>query len=133
MVKINKSLLPPGACIRNERDYRDGDIFDLLVKDCRNKCYICEDKAPTALNVEHRIPHKGDSALKYDCANLKNKIMKEITHFRQYVNGYKDEPNIGYADIISEELSRGNAFAAFKRGIVRNDPEIARAFFEALL
>jgi hypothetical protein len=213
MVKTDKSPLPPEISIRSERDYHSDVVFDLLARDCRNKCYICEDKEPTALNVEHRVSHKGDPALKYDwnnlllccahcngtkgtafdgiidptkvdpeeyielsisavcdltekvivkktkggedvdstvklldrvyngdktavkrheCTNLKNKIMKEIVTFRQYIRGYKEEPDLGYERFIAEEISRNSAFAAFKRGLVRNDPETAGIFAEIL-
>ena len=66
MIKINKSVLPSNVKINREEDYRSGRIFRLLVEDCHNKCYICEDSVHTAPNVEHRISHKGDIALKYD-------------------------------------------------------------------
>jgi hypothetical protein len=70
MIKINKSLLPKSVEIKQEEDYRDGIIFELIRKDCFDKCYICEDKDITTLNVEHRIPHKNDKKLKYDWNNL---------------------------------------------------------------
>ena len=217
MIKIDRTPLPAEMCIKDETHYRSGSIFDLIVKDCHNKCYICEDKELTAINVEHRVAHKGDKVLKYDwenlflscahcnstknfcidaadaviidpvkfdpeeyieialavtdelkeeivvkkikdgesidatvmlldhvyngvstdikrleSANLKNKIMDEIKFFRQYVSGYKEEPDLGYHDMITEEISRKSAFAAIKRNIIRKDPEIAEKFSEAL-
>ena len=217
MVKIDKTPLPEGIRIKAEDDYRGGPVFELLVRDCRNKCYICEDKELTGLNVEHRISHKGDKTLKYDwdnlfiscahcnntksfyidntndviidpakfdpeeyieiaistvdglrekvvinkikdaesvditvklldyvyngvsteikrleSANLRNKIMREINRFRLYVRGYKEEAELGYGEIIAIEISKGSAFAAFKRNIIRKDPEMAGKFFEEL-
>jgi len=35
-----------------------------------NKCYICEFKEPTSINVEHFKPHRGDKDLKFDWNNL---------------------------------------------------------------
>lgn len=214
MVKIDKTPLPDNTAIKNEDDYRKGTVFDLIVKDCRNKCYICEDGKPVGINVEHRVSHKGDTALKYDwnnlflscthcnntkgtafdniidpvkvdpekyidlaisttedlrekvivrktvdteyidktvqllecvyngdstdikkleCANLRNKIMQEINRFQLYINGYNEENSSGYHTIIAEEISRSSAFAAFKRKIIRDDPQIASHFTEALL
>jgi hypothetical protein len=70
MVKLDKSPLPEGVHIENENDYRSEPVFSILKKDCHNKCYICEEKEPTGLNVEHRVPHGGNSRLKYDWNNL---------------------------------------------------------------
>jgi uncharacterized protein (TIGR02646 family) len=70
MVKIDKSPLPAGVNISSERDYRSDPVISILNDDCRGKCYICEIKAPTSLNVEHRVPHKGNLKLKYDWNNL---------------------------------------------------------------
>lgn len=213
MVKIDKTPLPDGVCIKNENDYRGGLVFDLLVNDCRNKCYICEDKEPTGLNVEHRVAHKGDRALKYDwgnlflscihcnstksfcvdntddiiidpakldpeeyieiaisavddlrgkviinktknaeaidatvklldgvyngvstdikrleSANLRKKVMHEVSLFQQYLSGYKEETDLGYGEMIVKEISKGSAFAAFKRSIIRKDPDMVEKF-----
>ncbi len=70
MIRINKRPLPDGVTITREEDYRGGVVLQMLIEDCRNKCYICEDSVHTAPNVEHRIPHRGEAALKYDWGNL---------------------------------------------------------------
>lgn len=70
MVKLTKSPLPSGVSIRSENDYRSDPVFALLSKDCNEKCYICENGEATSYNVEHLIPHRGDSALKFDWNNL---------------------------------------------------------------
>lgn len=69
MVRLYKSQLPSNITIKSEQDYRSGEVFEILLDDCYGKCYICEDK-PTAINVEHRVPHRGDIALKFDWQNL---------------------------------------------------------------
>jgi hypothetical protein len=205
MIKINKRPLPAGVEIKHESHYRSGIVFDLLFEDCFGKCYICEDKTVTSLNVEHRIPHRGDDQLKYDwnnlflscghcnnikgngfgeminpcitdpesvlelrletddliervvitqlvkdhsvsitaellekvyngestaikrveAANLRNKIADTLLRFQQYIMGYKEESDLGYADIIADEISHSSAFAAFKRQIVRDTPELS--------
>ena len=38
--------------------------------DFHNKCYICEEREPSTINVEHFIPHKGNKELKFDWNNL---------------------------------------------------------------
>ena len=70
MVKLNKSPLPDNIEIKTEENYRSDPVFSIIKNDCNNKCYICEEKEPTGLQVEHRIAHKGDEALKYDWSNL---------------------------------------------------------------
>lgn len=74
MINITKSI-PPPACLEQEKEkasgkYNCGDVLERLQKDFHNKCYICESKAITSINVEHFIPHKGNKNLKFDWENL---------------------------------------------------------------
>ncbi|MCL2873676.1 MAG: hypothetical protein FWE29_01965 [Defluviitaleaceae bacterium] len=213
MVRLNKSQLPPGVTINSESDYRKGQVFSILVSDCHSKCYICEGK-PTTINVEHRVPHRGDLTLKFDwsnlfiacghcnnikltkyddiidptqydpekhialsieitddimeqvyveslttdestlmtakllrlvynggstdikeieCSNLRNShLMPEIRLFYQYVRNYRDEPYLGYDNKIRKEMDRSSMFAAFKRKIIRDDPELSKTFADVL-
>jgi len=213
MIRLNKRPLPPNATIESENDYRQGVVFHTLIEDCHCKCYICEVK-PTTINVEHIVPHRGDSALKYDwgnlflacghcnniklakfddivdptkcdpedhialsadttddlidqvkieplmtdsstmqtvellehvyntgttdikvieCSHLRNEhLMPNIRRFKQFICGYHEEPDLGYADKIMKEIDRSAAFAAFKRKIVRDDPVLSVVFAEAL-
>jgi hypothetical protein len=66
---MKKSPLPEGVVIKNEKDYQRGIVFRLLCDDCYHKCYICEHR-PIPPEVEHRLTHKNDEALKYDWNNL---------------------------------------------------------------
>lgn len=66
---------PAPDCLAQEKtkargDYKCGDVLSRLQHDFKNKCYICETKAPTAINVEHFRPHKGDMDRKFDWNNL---------------------------------------------------------------
>ena len=70
MVKINKSILPKGIVIKKEEDYRSERIISILQKDFYNKCYLCEEKNPTSINVEHFRSCKNNEALKYNWENL---------------------------------------------------------------
>ena len=70
MIKINKRPLPNGIIIRREEDYRSGTVLAMLVEDCYNKCYICEDAEPTSPRVEHRLPQERHPDLKFDWSNL---------------------------------------------------------------
>ena len=70
MVKINKSELPQGIVINNEKDYRGEKVISILQKDFYNKCYLCEEKNPTSINVEHLRSCKNNGQLKYNWENL---------------------------------------------------------------
>ena len=64
---------PAPACPEIEKNKANGECGDVLPRlknDFKNKCYICEQKEQTSINVEHFIPHKGDSELKFSWNNL---------------------------------------------------------------
>ena len=64
MVKISKSEIPQGI------DYRSEQVLLILQQDFLDKCYICEEKSPTSINVEHFHSCKNHKHLKYDWENL---------------------------------------------------------------
>ena len=212
MIKLDKRPIPPKP-ITSEKHYRSAPNFSAIVEDCFGKCYICENDNATTLNVEHRVPHRGDESIKYDwnnlflscghCNNIKSDYYDDIidptqrdpedcialsletsmltenvqvkalvtdesvlqtiallgfvynggttaikdlesahlrntlsfclARFFQYIEGYRKEPELGYDVIIKKEISRSSAFAAFKRGIVRNDVELSAKFGELIL
>ena len=74
MINITKSLPEPSdlAAERTKRsgEYRTDGVLKRLRADFFNKCYICEYKNPTTINVEHFVPHKGNLELKLDWNNL---------------------------------------------------------------
>ncbi|MEC0259736.1 HNH endonuclease [Paenibacillus lautus] len=69
-------------------DYRIKEVVERVRDDFKNKCYICEYKAPPTINVEHFIPHRGNRDLMFDwnnlyyacghCNNLKSHIYDDI-------------------------------------------------------
>lgn len=68
-----------------------------------------------------------------ECLNLRNShIMPNIRLFYQYIRGYREEPDLGYDILIRKEIERSSIFAAFKRKIVRDDPELSIAFSDVL-
>ena len=74
MVYFEKSQ-PAPACLEAEKakkkgDYKCGGVLDRLNDDFKSKCYLCEQKALTSINVEHFVPHKEDKDLKFDWNNL---------------------------------------------------------------
>lgn len=74
MVYFEKSQ-PAPTCLETEKakasgDYKCGDVLQRLSTDFKKKCYICERKDPSSVNVEHFVPHKGNKDLKFDWNNL---------------------------------------------------------------
>lgn len=51
-------------------NYNQADVISTLRDDFCNKCYICEQKNPTSINIEHLIPHCGDDLLRLEWSNL---------------------------------------------------------------
>ena len=74
MIYFKKSQ-PAPACLDTEKnkksgDYKCGDVLTRLRTDFCNKCYLCEQKEPTGINIEHFVPHRGDIDLRFDWSNL---------------------------------------------------------------
>lgn len=76
MINITKSQ-PAPECLESEKnipsskDYRCGDVVARLKFDSHNKCYLCEEKYISSINVEHFVPHKGKNRdLMFDWNNL---------------------------------------------------------------
>jgi 5-methylcytosine-specific restriction endonuclease McrA len=50
--------------------YDCGKVLQLLSKDFHNKCYLCEDKDITSINIEHFVPKSLGKDFKFDWKNL---------------------------------------------------------------
>jgi uncharacterized protein (TIGR02646 family) len=50
--------------------YNSKEVINRVEKDFHNKCYICEEKEPKDINIEHFIAHQGDDRLRLDWNNL---------------------------------------------------------------
>jgi hypothetical protein len=74
MIYLPKSQ-PAPDCLALEKNKVSGTyncitVNERLKTDFKNKCYICENKEPHSINIEHFSPHKGDVDLKFDWNNL---------------------------------------------------------------
>ncbi|SFC05753.1 TIGR02646 family protein [Flexibacter flexilis DSM 6793] len=66
---------PEPPCLAAERAKKKGTyncegVVTQLKADFKNKCYICEQKEPTSINIEHFKSRKGDKNLRLDWNNL---------------------------------------------------------------
>lgn len=76
MIYFEKSQ-PAPDCLANELlkengDYNCGCVLERLQKDFKNKCYLCESKIYSSVNIEHFKPHHNGKykVLKFDWNNL---------------------------------------------------------------
>ena len=74
MIKVDRTPTPPASLAIEKRkasgSYQTEDVVDLLRSDFQEKCYLCERKPVSDINIEHLIPHKGNVDLKFDWNNL---------------------------------------------------------------
>lgn len=74
MVYFEKSLpAPKSLAIEKKKKngkYNSEDVLKQLQTDFKNKCYLCERKAPASINVEHFVAHQSNIDLKFDWNNL---------------------------------------------------------------
>lgn len=70
MFNVDRTSSQPPSSLAFKRRYDSEDVLLELRNIFFDKCYICECKEPTALNVEHLRPHSGDEAKKFDWNNL---------------------------------------------------------------
>jgi len=68
-----------------------------------------------------------------ECANLRNShLIPNLRMFLQYIHDFREEADIGFDNLICKEIKRSSAFAAFKRKIVRDDPELSAVFADEM-
>jgi len=74
MVKVERTPTPPFSlateALKASGSYTKEDVVNQLAKDFNNKCYLCEKDDLDAINIEHLIPHKGNTALRFSWDNL---------------------------------------------------------------
>lgn len=64
---------PPSLAIekaKGSENYRGKDVINALSEDFKSKCYLCETKWPTGINVEHFEEHRGNRDKMFDWNNL---------------------------------------------------------------
>lgn len=72
MINIEKKPVPMELekLIKDTKKYTHKEVIEKIRDNFNNKCYLCELKACTSINIEHFIPHRGNEELKYKWSNL---------------------------------------------------------------
>lgn len=94
--------------------YNTPEVNAALKEMFHGKCYICENKQITSYQIEHFIPHRGNTELKYDWNNL----FLSCAHCNNTKSG-KYEPII---DCTREDVEKSIAFR--KKGYFGTDEEL---------
>ncbi|HFJ9441221.1 TPA: HNH endonuclease [Bacillus albus] len=128
MIFINKTYPEPEELTaekaKEKGDYNKPSIVERVKNDFYEKCYICESKDLTSLNIEHLRPHENNPVLKLDwdnlfyacthCNNIKNRFhtsMLDCTKEREIEKIIKITPTVlNYrAELIIEAQSQDEA------------------------
>ena len=127
------NILDPTVC--DPEDYIALSInLDTLVETVEVSAMSDDISTKQTVELLSYVYNGGTTDMKeIECATLRNEVSACIARFLQYIEGYRKEPNLGYEVIIKKEISRASGFAAFKRGIVRNDTELSAIFGEMLI
>lgn len=68
--KTEKAVKSLEDAQRRSSSYNTPEVNSALKEIFHGKCYICENKEITSYQIEHLIPHRGNSKLKYNWDNL---------------------------------------------------------------
>ncbi|MGB3600140.1 MAG: hypothetical protein WBA03_07245 [Marinomonas sp.] len=69
MFNVERTEVAP-ASLAARREYAGEDVLSELRRIFYDKCYLCEIKDPTSINVEHFDAHQGNEDKKFDWSNL---------------------------------------------------------------
>lgn len=72
MIRVERKPVPSDLAklVKDTKNYRHQAVVEKIKENFNNKCYLCEIKESTSINIEHFIPHRGDENLKYKWSNL---------------------------------------------------------------
>jgi hypothetical protein len=69
MINITKTQ-PGPAQLATATTHNIPEVVMLVSEDFHHKCYICERKNPSSIQIEHFVAHQGNKALQLDWDNL---------------------------------------------------------------
>ncbi len=65
-----KRNCPIPTSLAGQKTFKSADVLEALAEIFFDKCYLCETKNPTSINVEHLVAHRGSVEKMYDWNNL---------------------------------------------------------------
>lgn len=68
--KSQKAILSLAEAKAHNKTYNTPEVNAALREMFHGKCYICENKEVTSYQIEHLVPHRENTDLKYDWNNL---------------------------------------------------------------
>ena len=127
-------IIDPTKCDPEEHIALSIEITDDFIDQVQIESLTTDDTTIQTVEFLGLVYNGGATGIKeIESSNLRNShLAPNIRLFYQYIRNYLDEPELGYANIICREISRSSVFAAFKRKIVRDDPELSVIFEGAL-
>ncbi len=129
-------ILDPSKC--DPEDYIALSLnTDSLVEEIIVEVLSDGKSATQTADLLERVYNGGTTDIKaFECANLRDEISDCILDFHLLTRGYRDEPDASlkgdYRELIKKDVSRSSTFAAFKRKLIRDDPELSAEFSESL-
>ena len=127
-------ILDPTKCDPEEHIALSVDIIDKLIDKVQVEPLTTDSSTLQTAELLRLVYNGGLTDIKeIECSNLRNEhLMPNIRLFYQFIRNYHEEPELGYKNTICKEIERSSAFAAFKRKIIRDDPELLEIFANAL-
>jgi len=136
-IKLDKydNILNPTNCDPEEHISLSIEITGKLIDRVQVKSLKKDESTLITAKLLERVYNGGTTDIKNkEASNLRDKhLMPDIQIFYQYIKNHRDEPDEGYDKDIISEIDRSAKFAAFKRKIIRDDPELSKEFADALI
>jgi hypothetical protein len=124
---INPTTIDPEDCISLSVEIYDDFVGRVDVVPLKQDSVTLK----TAELLGHVYNGGSTSIKEMECTNLrKTHLLPDIQLFMRYLQGYCDDPDpdSGYDRLIKKEISRSSKFAAFKRKIIRDNPQLSMMF-----
>jgi len=135
-IKLAKydDILDPTQCDPEEHIVLSIEITDDITEQVQVESLTTDESTLMTAKLLGLVYNGGSTDIKkIECSNLRNShLMPNIRLFYQYIRNYRDEPDLGYDNEIRREINRSSMFAAFRRKIIRDDPELSKTFADAL-
>jgi len=135
-IKLAKydDILDPTKCDPEEHIALSIEITDELIEKKVHVEYLTNGQTTLMTTTLLGLVYNGGSTdnKEINSATLRSHVADNLRRFYGYIRNYRDEPDLGYDKNIRQEIDRSSMFAAFKRKIVRDDPELAKTFADVL-